>query len=88
MPAMTAAAFRPVGSALPQRRDHQLVEAKAAPSESWDTSINVSQAKDRLWEYFEREQGPADVRSSLSGAMNGDIRLQHLLFSAMLDTWP
>jgi phage gp29-like protein len=88
MPGMTAA-FRPVGSALPPRRDHQLVEAKAAPpSRSWDSSINVSQAKDRLWEYFEREQGPADVRSSLSGAMNGDIRLQHLLFSAMLDTWP
>lgn len=88
LPSMTAAAFRPVGSALPPRRD-RMIEAKAAPaSESWDTSINVSQAKDRLWEYFEREQGPADVRSSLSGAMNGDIRLQHLLFSAMLDTWP
>lgn len=87
LPGMTAAAFRPVGSALPPRRD-RMIEAKAAPSESWDTSINVSQAKDRLWEYFEREQGPADVRSSLSGAMNGDIRLQHLIFSAMLDTWP
>lgn len=87
MRVMTAAAFRPVGSALPPRRD-RMVEAKAAPSEAWDSSINVSQAKDRLWELFEREQGPADVRSSLSGAMNGDIRLQHLLFSAMLDTWP
>jgi len=87
MRGMTAATFRPVGPALPPRRD-RVIEAKAAPTESWDTSINVSLAQDRLWEYFEREQGPADVRSSLSGAMNGDIRLQHLLFSAMLDTWP
>lgn len=87
MRGMTAATFRPVGSALPPRRD-RMIDAKAAPTESWDTSINVSLAQDRLWEYFEREQGPADVRSSLSGAMNGDIRLQHLLFSAMLDTWP
>lgn len=88
LPDMTAAAFSPVGKNLPPRRDRMIEAKAAAPTESWDTSINVSQAKDRLWEYFEREQGPADVRSSLSGAMNGDIRLQHLLFSAMLDTWP
>jgi phage gp29-like protein len=88
LPGMTAAAFRPVGSALPPRRDRMIEAKAAAPTESWDTSINVSRAQDRLWEYFEREQGPADVRSSLSGAMNGDIRLQHILFSAMLDTWP
>jgi phage gp29-like protein len=75
---------------LPPRRS-ELIQAAATPqraSDDWGSSINVSQAKDRLWEYFEREQGPSDVRSSLSGAMNGDIRLQHLLFSAMLDTWP
>jgi phage gp29-like protein len=78
----------PVGSALPQRRDQLVIAAQAEPSQSWDTSINISRAQDRLWEYFEREQGPEDVRTSLSGAMHGDIRLQHLLFSAMLDSWP
>jgi phage gp29-like protein len=51
-------------------------------------SIHTQAARDRLWDYFEREQGPADVRASLAGAMSGDTRLQHLLFSAMLDTWP
>ena len=81
-------AFQPIGSALPPRRDQTVSAADTRQNNDWGSSINVSQAKDRLWEYFEREQGPADVRSSLSGAMNGDIRLQHLLFSAMLDTWP
>jgi phage gp29-like protein len=76
-------------------RDEQKVQQVEAAQvrereiqQGWESPINVPLAKDRLWEYFEREQGPADVRSSLSGAMNGDIRLQHLLFSAMLDTWP
>ena len=54
----------------------------------WGMSINVPLARDRMLEYFEREQLPGDVRSTLAAALNGDLHLQHLLFTAMLDTWP
>jgi len=73
---------------LPPRRSQVVSAAATRQNDDWGTPINVSQAKDRLWEIFERGQGPADIRDALDGAMNGDIRLQHLLFSAMLDTWP
>lgn len=45
-------------------------------------------AQDRMLEYFEREQLPGDVKSTLASALNGDLHLQSLLFNAMLDTWP
>jgi hypothetical protein len=84
--------FRPVGAALPPRRD-SLVQAAAAPpaaagGSDWGISINVPLARDRMLEYFEREQLPGDVKSTLAAALNGDLHLQHLLFTAMLDTWP
>ena len=83
--------FRPVGAALPPRRD-SLVQAAAAPAapggSDWGISINVPLARDRMLEYFEREQLPGDVKSTLAAALNGDLHLQHLLFTAMLDTWP
>jgi phage gp29-like protein len=41
-----------------------------------------------MLEYFEREQLPGDVRSTLAAALNGDLHLQSMLFNAMLDTWP
>ena len=90
-----ATGFHPVGAALPPRRD-SLVSAAAvsvvndaAPSRAdWGDSINVPLARDRMLEYFEREQLPGDVRSTLAAALHGDLHLQSMLFNAMLDTWP
>lgn len=86
------AGFQPVGAALPQRRDSLVSAADAVPAApsgvDWGTSINVPLARDRLLEYFEREQLPGDVKSTLAAALNGDLHYQHLLFTAMIDTWP
>ena len=41
-----------------------------------------------MLEYFEREQLPGDVKSTLAAALSGDLHLQSLLFTAMIDTWP
>lgn len=62
--------------------------ATEPPRQDWGSSINVPQARDRMLDYFEREQRPGDVRSTLASALNGDLHYQHLLFTAMLDTWP
>ena len=73
---------------LPPRRS-ELIQASDAPrGNDWGTSINIPLARDRMLEYFEREQLPGDVRSTLSAALNGDLHYQHLLFTAMIDTWP
>lgn len=79
---------------LPPRRS-ELIQAGASavgePASSrsdWGSSINVPLARDRMLEYFEREQLPGDVKSTLAAALNGDLHYQHLLFSAMMDTWP
>jgi phage gp29-like protein len=76
---------------LPPRRS-ELIEAAAVSAtrsgNDWGSSINVPLARDRMLDYFEREQLPGDVRSTLSAALNGDLHYQHLLFTAMLDTWP
>ena len=73
---------------LPPRRS-ELIQAAAAPQgNDWAMSINIPLARDRMLEYFEREQLPGDVRSTLSAALNGDLHYQHLLFTAMIDTWP
>ena len=88
--------FAPVGSALPRRRD-DLIEAAGAsaapvapagPAGGWEGSINVPRARDRMLEFFEREQLPGDVKQTLAAALNGDLHLQHLLFVAMMDSWP
>ena len=79
--------FAPVGSALPPRRDRQ-VAAASAPRMDWSESINVPKARDRMLQFFEREQLPGDVKNTLAAALNGDLHYQHLLFTAMLDTWP
>ena len=76
---------------LPPRRSDALVRAAAAPAPAgndWGSSINIPLARDRMLDYFEREQLPGDVRSTLSAALNGDLHYQHMLFTAMLDTWP
>lgn len=88
--------FQPVRltGGLPPRRD---IVASSSSTTSirgsdlgsdWGSSINVPLARDRILEYFEREQLPGDVRSTLAAALNGDLHLQHLLFTAMIDTWP
>ena len=51
-------------------------------------NIVIPKAKDRLMELFQREQFPEDVRQTLAGAFNGDLSRMHLLFQAMVDTWP
>lgn len=51
-------------------------------------SINVSLARDRMLEFFERDQVPGDVRATLAAALNGDLHLFERLCNAMLDTWP
>ena len=76
---------------LPPRRS-ELIQAAAAAADprdnDWGASINVPLARDRMLDYFEREQLPGDVRSTLQAALNGDLHYQHLLFTAMIDTWP
>lgn len=75
---------------LPPRRS-ELIQAAAAAVPSggdWGSSINVPLARDRMLDYFEREQLPGDVRNTLQAALNGDLHYQHLLFTAMIDTWP
>lgn len=79
---------RPVGAALPPRRDALVKAAEAPIPNDWSMSINVPMARDRMLEYFEREQLPGDVKSTLAAALNGDLHYQHLLFTAMIDTWP
>lgn len=41
-----------------------------------------------MLDFFEREQLPGDVKQTLAAALNGDLHYQHLLFSAMIDSWP
>lgn len=80
--------LKPIGSALPPRRD-QLVQAKDGISaRSPSDSIVVPEAKDRFLEVFEREWVPSTVKSTVSSSIFGDLTAQHLLFRAMIDTWP
>ena len=51
-------------------------------------SIIVPMARDRLLEVFERVQRPAEVASTLEGALTGQLWQQQMLFQAMIDTWP
>lgn len=81
---------RPAGKDLPPRRD-AVSAASAGPTaspDSWAGSIDVPRARDRMLEFFEREQLPGDVKSTLAAALNGDLHYQHLLFTAMIDSWP
>ncbi|MCF7673749.1 MAG: hypothetical protein K9N23_01575 [Akkermansiaceae bacterium] len=82
------------GRGPPPRRDSAAparVEAAAAAVPHLDgggDSIIVPEARDRMLELIEREQLPNDVRTTLAGALSGDLRRQQLLFQAMIDTWP
>jgi phage gp29-like protein len=80
----------PIGSKLPARRDAVAVTAAETPKrgQDWSHSINLTKANDRLTEFFDRNQGPQQVEQVLASALNGDLRYQHNLFIAMLDSWP
>ena len=77
---------------MPARRDALRIEAgdagPVARLMGGADSIIVPKAQDRLMELIEREQLPGDVRTTLAGALTGDLRRQQLLFQAMIDTWP
>jgi phage gp29-like protein len=79
---------RPVGSALPPRRDAMLVEARDAMMTTPGESIVVPLAQDRMLEFFERDWVPAEVKNSVGSAIFGDLESQQRLFQAMIDTWP
>ena len=44
--------------------------------------------QDRFYDLIEREQKPANVRATLTAALNGDMHELGLLFQSMLDSWP
>lgn len=69
---------------------HETAITAAAPSDERAISepLVKNPAEDRLLELIEREQLPGDVRSTLAGALTGDLTRQQLLFQAMIDTWP
>lgn len=85
--------MKPIGSALPPRRDEKPIRLEAAhkqkPSESFSMEPFVkSDVGQRFMDLIEREQLPSDVRTTLEGALTGDMTAQSLLFQAMIDTWP
>lgn len=55
---------------------------------SHETHIHINNARERMWDVFERDRRPEDVRGILASALNGELHDQHLLFTAMIDTWP
>jgi phage gp29-like protein/DNA topoisomerase IB len=81
--------LQPIGSRLPPRRDVIAAAVTSTPYPGNDlSSINITKARDRMFEAFEREQLPGDVKGTLASALNGDLHYQHLLFHAMIDSWP
>ena len=80
--------FAPVGTALPSRRDVPVVAAADTSFPGGPGSIIIPAARDRLLEIFERMQLPQEVQGTLEGTITGDLRLQQMLFQAMIDTWP
>lgn len=81
-------AFRPIGSALPPRRDTITAAATLRTIERDDLPMIQPAPQERTLDFFERDQLPSDVRATLSSAWGGDLRMQAMLFNAMLDTWP
>jgi len=54
----------------------------------FNNTIIKEEAHSRLQDLIEREQLPADVRTTLASALQGDMRCQQIMFQAMMDTWP
>ena len=70
---------------LPPRKS----ELQASPQGSdWGASINIPLARDRMFDYFEREPVPSDVREVLKSTQDGDLHRQNMIFTAMMDSWP
>jgi len=80
--------FRLAGANLPKRRDEIVAAASPRSADNFSGSIVVPEARDRLFEVIERLQMPDEVRGTLDGTITGDMRLQQMLFQAMIDTWP
>lgn len=80
--------FRPAGASLPKPRSERLTARASGPAPFISDSIVVPEARDRLFEVFQRFQMPEEVKGTLEGSIGGDLRLQTALFDAMLDTWP
>lgn len=59
-----------------------------SPPRSITADIITPAVNDRVYQHFERVQGPKKVEQTLQGALNGDPLPQMLLFNAMVDTWP
>lgn len=83
----------PVGSALPARRDSSVsIAAAAPPSSSHNSSVArpiiIEAARDRLYEIFERQMMPQDVKGILQSTLHGDLALWQRLCQAMFDSWP
>lgn len=76
--------FAPIGSALPPRRD----SVASTGIRRDDVPLIEPAPQERTLDFFERDQLPSDVRATLSSAWGGDLRMQAMLFNAMLDTWP
>ncbi|MGC4013426.1 MAG: DUF935 family protein [Luteolibacter sp.] len=81
---------RPVGSALPARRDSAVAAAATTPTRSGPlgSSIIVEVARDRLYDFYERQMMPSDVKGILQATLSGDLTLWQRLYQAMLDSWP
>lgn len=83
--------FQPVGAALPPRRDALVMAAateRGPTRQDLSAYLSVPVARDRMAEYFKRDPLPAEVKAALDTSNSGDLVFQHLLFNAMLDTWP
>ena len=65
-----------------------VVKIEAAVSTDVADGIIAPKAKDRFYEILEREQMPSSVKSTLQGALNGNLRNQGAMFESMLDSWP
>ena len=79
----------PVGSALPPRRD--LISASATDlvtAAPLSTPMVIPQARDRSLEFYQRRMSPMEVAAILEASTTGSLLGQHLLFHAMLDSWP
>jgi phage gp29-like protein len=80
--------FNPDGLALPPRRVSAALSVKEVERTPLADSIIVEKARDRLWESFERQLMPQDVKGILASTLSGEMTQWQRLYQAMLDSWP
>lgn len=63
---------------------------RRAPSRHYDITADITSplVNDRVYQHFDRIQGPTKVEQTMKAALMGDPLPQMLLFNAMIDTWP